>query len=224
MGIFDIFTRMDEAFEERMNSESLETGVKRAAILFAVLGVFGGLAVAAITLLLPSGPGGNNVVGALLAFFIILVGCILGGLLYLVFINFITWLPARILGGRGGFGQQFGLSTLLLWPTFIVFLVMFVPLFVLMLIPIIGWIIAIFWVLLIYSSMGFFYGLSFYFAFLILKQLHGLSTFRSAISIGLSVLLFMLIVGAIYFVLILVLGTAVLSALKPPATGFLGLP
>jgi hypothetical protein len=210
MGFFDILTNMDETIAAKKSEETLMSGLKRILILLVIIGI-----IAAIITALS-----GSIIGAVIAFVLILIGGIIMALVGL----FVSWISARIVGGSGSFGQHVGVSTLILFPG----IVLCIPLILLyagMILLTLGSIVtsamaavpnitnmlslgigAIVIALIMYFLLGIIVTLFTYFNVIFLKQVHSISTWRTAISVGLSFLIMMIImlaIGGLLFVSIM---------------------
>ncbi len=189
MSFFEILTKMDETISKRKNAETLSSGLKRLGSLLLVIGIVSGTVFQLILPLIPQ--FGPSIIGASPAPPIILIPVIVVilGLISGLFMAFLTWIAARIFGGRGSFGQQFGVSTLILWPTLLFVLFMFLFYSMAFISPIFG----IIFLVPLYFLTGALGTLFSYFNVIYLKQVHKLTTFKAAMTVGLS-LAFMIIV------------------------------
>lgn len=218
MAFFDIFTRMDETLAEQSHTETFGSGLKRFGIFLALLGLLAGLGGGAITLL------AGKTTEAILVFFGVLIGIVVVGLVASLLFNALLWLCAKLLGGRGEFGQQYGVMTLPLWPGLVIgiaIMAMYIVAILLMAIPIIGWIVGLLLIVLAYFGYLVLINLQFYFYIVFVKAVHDLSTFRSAVALSIAMLVVVAIIMAIYLVLIFAfIGLAGPSSLPKTPTGF----
>lgn len=194
---FDIITKMDETVEEKVPRETFGTGLKRLAIFFALIGILLGvfLQIIAFIPIIGQAISGLLIVPIITAPIIVVV---LGIVLSIIVSAFI-FIGAKLVGGHGSFGNQFGASTLILWPMTALGIAMFVFYMLMLLIPIIG-LLALIPVFFLSTLIQY---LSTYFLIIFIKKVHGLSTFGSIMgtAIGMAIMvIIVLILAAAFFV------------------------
>ncbi len=199
MGIFDIFTRMDQTILEKKDKETLKSGLKRLGIFLLVIGIIGGVVVQFILPLYPQ--FGPLIIGAFPIPPIILIPVIvvIGGLILGLLGNLIIWISAKLFGGTGSFGSQVGVYTLIIWPTF-VFVVLIALLNTGVGAILYGSLFSIIALIPLYFLITVLSILLTYFNIVVPKQVHNLTTFRAALSLGLSVMIWIIIAIVIAFI------------------------
>ena len=151
MAFFDIVLKPEETFRAEKNKASLNDALKTFAIYGAIIGFFVGIVLAVLAGLLGSLLalfGNNPVLGFLsgLGLAAIIVMPILVALWTIItsaIASGLYWLLSRLFGGKGTFEQNYFLSSRLVWPL----LVAGIIITILGLIPIIGFLINIAWIL-----------------------------------------------------------------------------
>ncbi|GEM_PF-3246607 len=216
-GFFDIITRMDETLEEKVPTESLSTGLGRLGLFLLVIGLILGIILQVVAFIPIVGP----IISGLLFIPLITVPIIfvvLGIILNLIFSLFI-FIGAKIVGGQGSFGNQFGASTLILWPSAvlgILIIISYISFFVFSLIPFIGF----FFLIPVFLLTTLLQYLSTYFLIVFVKQVHGLNTFKSVVGTSLGMAL---MVAVVLILGMLVLGAAFSNIRNASPAGLLGL-
>src|SRR3989344_5930059 len=197
MAFFDIITKMDETVASQKSNETLGSGLKRMALFLAIIGLLVALGISIVSALLPVfGTGG--IVGGIVIAIILLIGIVVGGLVFSLISSGLTYVFARMLGGKGEFGRQYGVSTMILFP-FLALGVVTLIFYLGLLVPLLG----IVFIIPMYFMLGFLGALANYFSIVYLKAVHGLDTFKSALTIGLALaaLMILLIIAVAAIVL-----------------------
>lgn len=198
MGFFDIFTQMEETLEKKQSSETLGTGLKRVGILLLVIGIILGL-FAQVASSLPGLMGASLNIGGIPPIILVPILLLILGIIISLVSNGILLVVAKLLGGRGQFGQQYGVSTLTLWPSVVILVIAYFIMGILTAIsPTIGMIIGL---IVLYPALFLVTFLGSYFNIIYLKSVHGLTTFKAALSIAIFItvllIIFILLFGAL---------------------------
>ncbi|MCX6768218.1 MAG: Yip1 family protein [Candidatus Micrarchaeota archaeon] len=167
---------------------SLEEGVKQLAIALVVAGVISGI----ITTLYTLGLGVASIVIAPIAMLI-------GGLIGAVIVNALVWVVAKALEGKGSYGTQFHLVSLVYAPVLVLTSILNI-------IPVLGGLIGMLVSL---------YGL--YLSILAVKEAHSFSIMRAAVAVLLPVIVIGVILAMLMAVLVVFAGLIGLGGLMAGA-------
>ncbi|MBU0635767.1 hypothetical protein KKE06_01960 [Candidatus Micrarchaeota archaeon] len=207
MGFFDIITNMDETIVSHKDTETLGNGIKRLGLLLIVVGVIIG-AIAQIVATFMAAFGMTLTIFGLPLIIEIPIILLVGGLIFALVLNGVLLYAARAMGGTANFGKQFGLLTTIIWPITIIAIIAGIIFSIFSLGGPIGSIIGL---LIMYPAMAFIGILSYYFIVVAVKTVHGLSTYKAALSLALAVLIGLIIV--------LVVGAIIGAAILAPILG-----
>lgn len=211
MGFFDVITEPEKTLDAHLSKETLGTGLKRMGGLLLLVGIILGILAQLAASLLEAVGASLNIAGLPPIIIVPLLVLILGLILVLL-ASAILFAVARLLGGKGTFGQQFGASTLMVWPSFVVLVVAYIILAILALVGSIG---AIIGMIVLYLAIGFLAVLTTYFGVLYLKAVHGLNTYRVAVAQAIQIAIIIILV----MILVLSLVTSIFGAMGIPLSG-----
>lgn len=156
MGFFDILLKPQPIMEGEKAKANMGSAIKTyvvyAIVIGVILGIFFALAINFLVALAGPLATQNAMLGlfAGLGWFAIIVVPILMIIFMLIgsIIGWgILWIIAKILGGKGSFTETYYLSSRLLWPVFIVGIIVGIISAILGIIPFLGGIVSLLWVL-----------------------------------------------------------------------------
>ncbi|MFH0955479.1 MAG: YIP1 family protein [Candidatus Micrarchaeota archaeon] len=167
MGFFDILIHPRETMQAEVGKADMGAAIKTYAIYAAIIGVLIGLlvAIAATFISALAGPALNLIPGAAAIVGLGLAAIIAVPIAFIILVivfGIISWaimtFVAKLLGGTGTLAQNYYLSSRLVWP----YLVAGIIIGVLSMIPIIGSILSLLWVLYLLRDSGYDSAFSFF--------------------------------------------------------------
>lgn len=178
------FLQPEKVLAASRKKASLEEGAKQLAIGLVVAGVISGI----ITTIYTLGIGVASIV-------LTPIGMLIGGLICYLVANAVFWVIAKVLGGKGGYGQQFHLSALMVVPVVVINAILGI-------IPVLGGLVG-----LLVSLYGI------WLQILAVKEAHAFSTERAAVAVLLPIVVLGLLVAIFAVMFAAVLGAVGLAGL-----------